>query len=72
MLGPSESGRPSCERAVRILVDLHEQRVDADRHRGAREGLHVLPLAARAIALPARQLHRVGGVEHHRIAEARA
>ena len=69
MLGPSERGRPSVERAVRVLVHLHEEGVHPDRHRRARESLHVLALAARAIALPARELHRVGRVEDDRIAE---
>ena len=58
------------ERAVGILVNLHEQGVHPHRDRGAGEGLHVLALAARPVPLPARQLHRVGRVEDHRIAEA--
>ena len=43
-----------------------------DRHRRARERLHVAALAARAVALPARELHRVGGVEDDRVAELAA
>jgi hypothetical protein len=50
-------------------VDLHEQRVHPHRHRRAREGLHVLALAAGAVSLPTRQLDRVGRVEDDRVAE---
>jgi hypothetical protein len=49
-------------------MGFHEQAGDADRHRRARQHRHELALAARGSALPARQLHRVGGVIHHRAA----
>ena len=55
----------------RVLVHLHEHRVDAEGHRGAGQRLDVLALSSRAGALPARQLHRVGRVEDHGHAEAR-
>jgi hypothetical protein len=42
-----------------------------DRDRGAREHRHEFALTARARALPARQLHRVRGVEHDRAAVSR-
>src|SRR3989442_1145298 len=57
------------QRAVGVFVHLHEERVDAERHRGAREGRDVLALATRAVPRPARQLHRVRGVEDDRVAE---
>ena len=58
-------------RVVRILMRLHEDDGDADRHRGARQHRHELALAAAGRALPARLLHRMGGVEHHGIAGLR-
>ncbi len=64
MFGPSESGRPSGKRAVGILVHLHEERVDAERDRGARERGYVLALAAGAVAGASRELDRVGRVEN--------
>ena len=45
---------------------LDEDAGDADRDRGARQHRHELALAARRGALPARLLHRMGGVEDHR------
>src|SRR5437588_2586948 len=42
------------QRAIGILVHLHEERVHAERDRGARERGHVLALAARAIPRSAR------------------
>jgi hypothetical protein len=50
-------------------VHLHEQGVDPDRHRGARQRLDVLPLASRPVSLPAGQLDGMSRVEDHRIAE---
>ena len=70
MFGPSESGRPS-RASVRVLMDLDEERVHADRDRRPRQGRHVLALAAGAVPLPARELDRVGRVEDHRVPSAR-
>src|SRR5690606_30817064 len=52
----------------RIRVGLGEQAGHAHGHGGARQHRHELALAAGAGALAAWQLHRVGGVEHHRAA----
>src|SRR5437879_3170780 len=60
--------RPVGERLLRIGMRLHEQPGDAARHRGTREHRDELALAARSGALPAGQLNRMGGVEHHRAA----
>ena len=49
-------------------MGFHEQAGDADGHRRARQHRHEFALTAAAVALPARQLHRMGGVEHHRAA----
>ncbi len=45
---------------------FHEHARHTGRHRRARQHRHKLSLPAGHIALPARQLYRVGGVEHHR------
>ena len=65
MLGPSDG------RMVGILVHFHEDAGHARRHRGARQIGHHGAVAAGLVALPARLLHRMGGVEHHRRAEPR-
>ena len=44
---------------------------DTDRGGGPRQIRHHGAFAAGAVALAARLLHRMGGVEHHRRAEAR-
>ena len=49
-------------------MGFHEQARDARRDCGAREHRHKFALPARARPLPARQLHAVGRVEHHRAA----
>src|SRR3546814_5066025 len=49
-------------------MGFHEKTGYAHRHRRARQHRDEFALAAAAAALPARQLHRVGGVEHHRAA----
>src|SRR3546814_16562116 len=49
-------------------MGFHEKTGYAHRDRRARQHRDELALAAAAAALPARQLYRVGGVEHHRAA----
>ncbi len=71
------SSRPRCfsgtmfgavgRRVIGILVRLHEDRRDTHGNGGARQDRHELALAAGRGALPARLLHRMGGVEHHGI-----
>ncbi|AAW76219.1 hypothetical protein XOO2965 [Xanthomonas oryzae pv. oryzae KACC 10331] len=51
-----------------IRVGFGKQTRNTDRHRSARQHRHELALAARAAALPARQLHRMGRIKHHRTA----
>ena len=63
--------RPVARRVIGVGVRLDEHRGDADRQRGARQHRRELALAARGAALPARLLHRMRRVEHHRIAGAR-
>ena len=53
-------------------MGLHEQPAMPGGDRGARQHRYEFALAAGGAALPARQLHRVRGVEHHRAAGARA
>ena len=65
MLGPSDGA------LVGILMGFDEDAGDADRDRRARQHRHEFALAARRGALPARLLHRMGGVEDHRRAGAR-
>ena len=60
--GPSDSA------LRRVGVRLHEHAGDARGHGRPRQHRHELALAARGAALPARQLHRMRGVEHHRAA----
>ena len=47
-------------------MGFHEDAGDADRHRRPCQHGYELALTARRGALPARQLHRVGGIEDHR------
>ncbi|CEE66236.1 conserved hypothetical protein [Xanthomonas citri pv. citri] len=54
------------QRLGRIRVGFSEQAGNADCHRSARQYRHKLALTTGTAALPARQLHRMGGVEHHR------
>ncbi len=49
-------------------MGFHEQAVDTHGHRGACQCRHKFPLAPGPIAESARQLHRMGRVEHHRAA----
>src|SRR3546814_8975987 len=56
------------ERFFRLRMGFHEKTGYAHRDRRARQHRDELALAAAAAALPARQLYRVGGVEHHRAA----
>src|SRR5439155_17546386 len=51
------------EGAGRILVDLHEEAVDARGHPRRRQRIHEVPIAPGAVAEPARSLHAVGDVE---------
>ena len=67
--GQREHGRPVGRGTIRILVHFHEDGIDAERHGGTREGLHVLPLPSRPGSLPAGKLHRVRRIEDHRHAE---
>ena len=53
-------------RPVRVLVRLDEDGGHADRDGRPRQHRDELALAAAGAALPARLLHRVGGVEHDR------
>ena len=53
-------------RVIRIGVGLDEHAGNADRDRRARQHRHEFALAAGRGALPARLLHRMGGVENHR------
>jgi hypothetical protein len=65
-LGPSESARAAVASARRIGMRFHEQTRHPACHRRAGEHGNELALAARRGALAAGQLHRVGGIEHHR------
>ena len=56
---------------VGVLMHFHEDGGDARRHRGARQIWHHGAVAAGLVTLPARALHRMGGIEHHRRAERR-
>ena len=58
------------ERLFGSRMGLHEQPGDAGRHGGARQHRHEFALAAAGRAVPAGQLHRMRGVEHHRAAGA--
>src|SRR5712691_8165338 len=58
-------------RLVRVPMSLDEDAGDADGDRGARQHRNEFALAARRRALPARLLHRMGGIEDHRRADAR-
>src|SRR5262249_54701669 len=62
---------PIAEGAVGILVRLEEDRVDTDRHRGARQRANELSLSPGRRSLTARQLHAVAGVVHHGVPEPR-
>ena len=61
-LGPSES---ACSGS---RMRFHEYAGDARRDGGAGQHRNELALAAGGAALPAGQLHRMGGIEHHRTA----
>ena len=50
-------------------MGFHEDSRHTDRNGGAGQGRHEFALTARRGALPARLLHRVGGVKHHRSTE---
>ena len=52
-----------------VLVDLHEEGVDAHRRRRPGQRRHELPLAAGGVAAAAGELDRVGGVEADRHAQ---
>ncbi len=69
MLGPSESGRPSGSvRSGSSCISMKS--ASTPKATAARaSALHVAALAAGAVAGAARELDRVGGVEHHRVAE---
>ncbi len=62
MLGPSD-GRP-----VRVGMGLDEHPRDTHRHGGPGQHGDEFPLAAGTRPLPARLLHGMGRVEHHRCA----
>ena len=51
---------------IRVLMRFDEDRRHPNGHRRAREHRHEAPLAAAGRAAPARLLHGMGGVEHHR------
>jgi hypothetical protein len=53
---------------VGVGVGFQEHAGDADRDRGAGQDGHEAAVAAGAVAHPARLLHRMGGVEDHRVA----
>ena len=59
---------PVGQRFLRVRMRFHEHARDAGRHRRARQHRHEFALAAARRALPARQLHRMRGIEHHRAA----
>src|SRR5690606_2998475 len=56
------------EGLLRLRMGFHEEAGHAGRDRRARQHRDELALAAAGAALPARQLHRVGGVVDHRAA----
>ena len=53
-------------RVVRVLMGLDEDAGDADGDRGASQHRHEVAVAAGGGSLPARLLHRMGGIEDHR------
>src|SRR5687768_7079370 len=55
-------------RVVGVLVGFHEHGGNADSDGGAGQVRNHLAVAAGGVALAARALHRVGGVEHDRVA----
>src|SRR5215831_16585110 len=64
-----ELGRRVAERHRRVVVDFHEQSVNAAGHSGARQMFDEFRLSAGRVAQSAGQLQAVGGVEDDRVSE---
>src|SRR3989304_946283 len=62
--------RPVARREHRVGMDLHKEAIDARRHGGPGEVRDELGLSRGGVSCAAGQLQTVGGIEHHRKAEA--